>query len=91
MAQRARCHPPLIQLLWVLTVFSAIARTVLSPRTGAWLVWVQYIKFMKLMLLGSVTKLVEHWPATCCVVGLIPAGGALEIWQWTLVLNCLVG
>jgi hypothetical protein len=48
----------------------------------------------------SVANLVEQQPATRCVVGSIPAGGALEVWQWattsllrqwTSVLNSLVG
>jgi hypothetical protein len=31
---------------------------------------------------GSVADLVEHWPATSCVVDSISAGGALEVWPW---------
>jgi hypothetical protein len=40
---------------------------------------------------GSLVQLVEQQPATRCVVGSIPAGSALEVWPWTLVLNSLVG
>jgi hypothetical protein len=40
---------------------------------------------------GSLVMLVEQQPATRCVVGSIPAGSALEVWPWTLVLNSLVG
>ncbi len=40
---------------------------------------------------GSLVELVEQQPATRCVVGSIPAGSALEVWPWTLVLNSLVG
>jgi hypothetical protein len=48
------------------------------------------ISFPKLE--GSLVELVgQQQPATCCVVGLIPAGSALEVWPWTSVLNRLVG
>ena len=42
--------------------------------------------------MGYVAVLVEQQPATRRrVVGSIPAGGALEVWPWTSVLNKLVG
>ncbi len=52
---------------------------------------VRYSQLQRFFLKGSVAELVEHWPATRCVVGSIPAGGALEVGPWTSVLNSLVG
>jgi hypothetical protein len=40
---------------------------------------------------GLLVDLVEQQPVTRSVMGSIPACSTLEVWQWTLVLNSLVG
>ena len=48
------------------------------------------IQRVMITLQESVLELVERQPVMRCVVGSIPAGGALEVWPWTTVLNRLV-
>jgi hypothetical protein len=44
-----------------------------------------------IVAMGGIVGLVGSATTMRYVVGSVPAGGALEVWPWTLVLNNLAG